>query len=118
MCSHSVPIKFPKFPSSFPKTFKEDGNIKTKNQGCSGWGGIELVEMVSLVIIIIALNNRNFGICPSQTKRSIGMLVCRNLSQFLIPWMFKCMKLVFNIKQNHVLLVCVEGCNITCIPIC
>jgi len=49
-----------------PKTFKEDGNIKAKNQGCSGWGRIELVEMVGLVIIIIALNNRNLSLTNKE----------------------------------------------------
>jgi hypothetical protein len=62
-CSHGVPIKFPKF---LPKTFKEDGNIKTKNQGCSCRGRVELVEMVRLMIIIIALNNRNLSLTNKE----------------------------------------------------
>jgi len=58
--------QIPQVPKFFPKTFKEDGNIKTKNQGCSHRGRVELVEMVSLLISIIALNNRNLSLTNKE----------------------------------------------------
>jgi hypothetical protein len=60
------PIKFPKFASSSPRPSKRMEILKQKIKVALVGIRLKLVEMVSLMIIIIALNNRNLSLTNKE----------------------------------------------------
>ncbi len=60
------PIKFPKFASSSPRHSKRMEILKQKTKVALEGVRPKLVEMVSLLIIIIALNNRNLSLTNKE----------------------------------------------------